>query len=321
MASSRPSVKSSGQGWHHPPLAWLPQGGDRGTEFDADAPDSARWWHEAMRSQQHSAATSVLGQPHGWAIEDDDLGLNWLDDSGLVVVDLAPVSKGPPMQQWYDGSAYILFSSPLDRRAADAVFRDSRDEDVDWYEGSGSYLLSSLVAALSLRDQFKADYDPRAALDQIRFRSLRTQRQKSRAEEALDRRLRAALEQAEFAEQSDSQSDWASEVGAVVYAYGRSAVDLLRQYWRDGLLRGEALSEALHELGYLDESSSYVDRRSLLVDSLSDLDANVRYAAAQGLVYLADPAVVGELERVRSTERNTMVQLQLDDAIRASTMV
>ena len=125
-----------------------------------------------------------------------------------------------------------------------------------------------------------------------------------------DRRLRAALR--------NSRAGWPGEVGAVVYTYGSAAIDLLRSYWDDGILSVTALGEALHELGYVDDDSSHESRRALLVDVLADADPDLRYAAGQGLVYLADPAALPRLTSAMRAERNPIVRAQIEDAINAA---
>ena len=134
---------------------------------------------------------------------------------------------------------------------------------------------------------------------------------------AVDVRLRAALRRAQTAEGSEYLAEWADEVSAAIYIHGVTAVRLLREYWREGSLRGEALGECLTELGYGDEPSSQSERRSLLVDALSSLDAEVRHAAAQGLLYLGDSSALDGLLRAKGSEPNRMVRAEIEDAIEA----
>ena len=128
-------------------------------------------------------------------------------------------------------------------------------------------------------------------------------------------RLRAALGRAQYADYPDAQSDWTNDVSAAIYASGSVAVELLRHYWHEGLLCGAHIAGALDEVGYADESPSHGERRSLLMDALTDPDPDVRYAAAQGLVHLADPTTQAKLTETRRAEANPIVRLQLDDAI------
>ena len=135
---------------------------------------------------------------------------------------------------------------------------------------------------------------------------------------ALDVRLRAALRRAETQDRRQRQAEWADEVSAAVYSHGTAAVHLLREYWREGSLRGDALEVALIELGYMDESLSHATRRALLLEALSVGNSDVRSAASQALIYLADPSVAGDLSRLRRTEANSAVRAQIEDAINTS---
>ena len=104
-------------------------------------------------------------------------------------------------------------------------------------------------------------------------------------------------------------------MSGAVYRYGVISVDLLRQYRSEGFLQGERLAGALEELGYIEDESSRAQRRSLLVDALSELDPDIRQAAAQGLTYLADAAAREELLTAVRSEQNPLVKAQMEDAI------
>ena len=86
----------------------------------------------------------------------------------------------------------------------------------------------------------------------------------------------------------------------------------------EGRLRGEALISALEELGYIDDPSSQVQRRALLVEALRSSDADTRHAAARGLVSLEDPAALGHLGEALAVERNDLVEAEMQDAIDCS---
>ena len=234
-----------------------------------------------------------------------------------VAAQVEPKETGPGRLDW---SACIPLSPLPDYRALEAVLHESSEEEATAGRlASGWHFLSrALGASDSAQEPPRSAQDPHALLNWIRIWSSRVPTQGPQSErKAVDRRLRAALERARSAEDADSQLDWAEEVGTVVYTYSSAAIGVLRGYWRDGLLRGRLLGKTLEELGYIDEGSSHVGRRSVLVEALSDDDPDVRYAAAQGLVYLGDPTVVDQLLAARTAEQNVLVKAQIDDAISA----
>ena len=106
----------------------------------------------------------------------------------------------------------------------------------------------------------------------------------------VDAWLRSSLRSGQTSDSFACPSPWLDTVSGAVYRYGVISVDLLRQYRSEGFLQGERLAVALEELGYIEDESSRSQRRSLLVDALSELDPHIRQAAAQGLTYLADAA-------------------------------
>lgn len=274
---------------------------------------NAIWYGGTHPRPSHAGLTQGIDIDHGKVV-----------GQGAIDIDLGLDPKTPRARGLGDWPAYILLYSLPDHPALVDILNDFQDRDIS-HQGreDDTHLFASLLAALdTAHDLIEGDHDPRALYDRIRLRSLRTRVRSRRADETIaDRRLRAAIGRAQSTEDPESRTDWLDELGAVVYAYGSLAVDLLRRYWQDGLLRGDALVETLEELGYVDERSSHVKRRSLLVDVLADTDPDVRYAAAQGLVYLADPATFTRLADARAAEFNPMVQSQLDDAIEAVTMV
>lgn len=247
-----------------------------------------------------------------WHIE--DLNTDVFDES-VVSVHTHNLVEG---HDWFSD---IVLDSPPNFRKLGAILRESIDRVISSERPQSNWhRLPSLLRAIdAAHDDRAPDPDPRILLEQIRSHALRTHSLGRAVDEvAADRRLRAALRQAQVAEHLDSRTDWAAEVTTAVYKHRSVAVGVIRRYWREGLLRGELLSEALEELGYVDEKSSSGERRSLLVDALSEDDPDVRYAAAQGLVYLADRAVLRALLAARAAEQNSIVRAQMDDAIRSA---
>ena len=130
--------------------------------------------------------------------------------------------------------------------------------------------------------------------------------------------LRSSLRLIQGPDPLTRQSAWLDAVSGAVYRYGAIAVDLLRQHWREGLLRGQRLSDTLEELGYVEDPSSHSQRSALLIEALSMPDPDIRYAAAQGLTFLADPGAVNRLLDASEQEKNLMVRGQIEEAIEFS---
>ena len=124
--------------------------------------------------------------------------------------------------------------------------------------------------------------------------------------------LRSAFHRFQGSGLFESASFWTDEVGEAVYAYGVVAVELLREYWSGGWLKGNALCDALVELGYVDEPSSHRERRTLLVDALKDGDPQIRHSAARGLYHLADREALQDLSGASSVEKYPLVKSQID---------
>ena len=110
-------------------------------------------------------------------------------------------------------------------------------------------------------------------------------------------------------------SGWMDEVRSAVYRHSTHAVALLERYWREGLLRGEPLHDALSELGHIDEPSSLPQRRALLVAVLFSSDPDVRCSAAEGLALLADPAAQGDIAAALEREQNDLVKQAIQGAL------
>ena len=135
---------------------------------------------------------------------------------------------------------------------------------------------------------------------------------------AADSWLRSSLRLVQGSDSLTPQSPWLDAVSGAVYRYGVIAVDLLRQYWREGVLRGQRLADTLEELGYVEDRSSQSQRCTLLVEALTVPDPDIRHAAAQGLAFLADAGAVNHLSNASEREKNLMVKAQIEEAIECS---
>ena len=130
--------------------------------------------------------------------------------------------------------------------------------------------------------------------------------------------LRSSLRLVQGRDSLTHQSPWLDAVRGAVYRYGVVAVDLLRQYWLEGVLQGQNLAGTLEELGYVEDRSSQSERCTFLVEALSVRDPDIRHAAAQGLTFFADAGALDHLVQASERERNLMVKAQIEEAIECS---
>ena len=130
--------------------------------------------------------------------------------------------------------------------------------------------------------------------------------------------LRASLKRAETLDSIEDEPCWSEDICGALSRYGTVAVELLRQYWNKGYIRGELLAETLERLGRTDEWSSRSARRAFLVDALSVSESEIRYAAVNGLILMGDTSALNILRTAEQNERNPLVKTLIEDAVRFS---
>ena len=140
----------------------------------------------------------------------------------------------------------------------------------------------------------------------------------SSAADGADSILRDALDNFEMRTFECRHFEWTGDIATAVYKYGAAAVETLRKYRDEGSLRGDALVDALDHLGRIRDLSSQPQRRALLVEALSAPDAEIRYAAATGLIFLRDSAALEDLHEALAVEDRDLVKVLMGAAIDAS---